>query len=470
MDSVNKGLRDTRKPGNGIRKAELPLRSSCEIQGNILEKFPEENQAFILFGFSDPVPAKRWLKSLLPEISTTALLTRDVRKSAGQSYCALGLTYHGFAILSAELVAELEPFKAFCEGPALRAPKLRDSGPSDPNQWIFGGPSRAQVHAVITLASKRSDSLELAIAKHRAIGDREGLQILHIEIGGALPGAMAGHEHFGFRDGISQPSVRGFDIPPDSKIANANLPALPAGEFILGHPRYGTNCDRDAWPCPKWMYNGSFQVLKRLNQDVAGWRGQLTRVSQSISHQGLSISENTLAAKLIGRWPSGASLSKAPHKDSGSDDETSIDFHDDPFGLKTPRFAHVRKMRPGGKLIADREWRRIIRRSIPFGPVYDQELDFAAVPPIERGLLMNAFMANIEQQFEFLLRGWAHDPDFPEAGDGPDPLIGEDSSQVALRSDDGARYSFSMKRFVHTSGAVYAFVPSLTAIKKISSL
>jgi deferrochelatase/peroxidase EfeB len=148
--------------------------------------------------------------------------------------------------------------------------------------------------------------------------------------------------------------------------------------------------------------------------------------------------------------------------------DATFDFEDDPHGFKTPRFAHIRKMYPRTSLVIDRDWHRIIRRSVPFGPIYDPSSGDACGPHADRGLLMNCYMASIEQQFEFLMRGWANDPDFFEAGDGPDAVVGDMIQGVTLRQTLDRKNSFCLERFVHTSGAFYAFVPSLTVLETLA--
>ena len=61
--------------------------------------------------------------------------------------------------------------------------------------------------------------------------------------------------------------------------------------------------------------------------------------------------EEWLAAKIVGRWPSGAPLALAPDKDNpdlGADPKrnNAFMFGDDPHGLKSPFGSHVRRMNP----------------------------------------------------------------------------------------------------------------------------
>src|SRR6202011_4201030 len=70
----------------------------------------------------------------------------------------------------------------------------------------------------------------------------------------------------------------------------------------------------------------------RLVQDVAGFCDFLEQASQRLRAQFAelaNLSVDTLAARLVGRWPSGAPLSRSPMKDDpamGADDLVSNNF------------------------------------------------------------------------------------------------------------------------------------------------
>ncbi|HEX4963216.1 MAG TPA: peroxidase [Thermoanaerobaculia bacterium] len=429
------------------------LRASDEIQGNVLTPFPDGEQAFLLLHFADAEGARALLAEILPGLTTTAsLLSSPPRVCRG-----VGFTASGLRKLAPLWAAGLEPFLAFREGPAVRAPRLRDHGPSAPERWVFGTLDPG-VDAVLTLASAEPAAAGEEAAHWQERSRALGVHCLFDQRGARLPGIMAGCEHFGFKDGISQPAVRGFDRAP------AGL--LPAGEFILGRPRLAAGGgEAEPLPCPDWMCDGSFQVLRRLSQDVAGWRAQLARLAASLSPE-RPMCPHQLAAKLMGRWQSGTPLALSPDRDDHSPPEAEYDYNDDPFGYKTPRFAHARKMYPRDDAFFEKDWHRIIRRGIPFGPIYEPGSETAGA---ERGLLLNAFMASLENQFEFLMRGWANDPDFIEAGDGPDPLIGESGEPATLRHPEGCPTALRFERFVHTTGAVYAFVPARSVVARLAA-
>src|SRR5262249_33120752 len=101
---------------------------------------------------------------------------------------------------------------------------------------------------------------------------------------------LPGHEHFGFKDGVSQPGVRGLvsrtpkvyltprllKRPTDGSIefSKPGQPLVWPGHFVLGYP-FGDRNDgsrQDPLPLARpWFKNGSFLVFRRLNQNVAGF-------------------------------------------------------------------------------------------------------------------------------------------------------------------------------------------------------
>jgi Dyp-type peroxidase family len=283
---------------------------------------------------------------------------------------------------------------------------------------------------------------------------------------------MAGHEHFGFLDGISQPGLRGraSEDATDVLTARQNL-ADPGegkpgqdlvwpGEFVFGYPgqvgsRDGLEPGGDASfdgagspQVPAWASDGSFLVFRRLGQDVF-------RFHRFLREEGmrLRMSPAAVGARLVGRWPSGAPLMRAPAADDptladndcannhfwfqrdtgpvrpGREDQCPPDNFQpaaaDPFGRVCPRNAHIKKANPrdlvGG---AARRMHRILRRGIPYG---DPSPSTPSVPlddGQERGLLFLAYMTSIVRQFEFVTDHWIENPDFPLARTGTDALLG----------------------------------------------
>ena len=500
----------------------LPLRTSTDIQGNILAGFRKDHQVFVFLAFpGDPAQARGWLSDLLPSIATTKEVAAfNARFSAARrlnggddpenlqsNWVNVGFTADGLKRLgSPQVVADVagtvaQEFPSFVAGAAGRAVAMGDVAPdSDPSRWLVGAPNQPAVDAILKVAADDPDDLLVQMEKLRASASKHGLVTVFEQRGNTLPGERAGHEHFGFKDGVSQPGVRGFDKPGASS-SNLNVQGrsdevegstgtklVAASQFVLGNPDENGAIAKNF---PSWMNNGSFQVWRRLTQDVPGFWSQVTSQLQA---QNPSLpptdpaTEDQLAAKLMGRWRSGTPVDAAPSADDRSArdplDDNDFDFSGraadgsldapgvapsiDSAGLRCPVDAHIRKMNPrnGGEAS-----HRIMRRGIPFGLPFDPAAGRGQGVDADRGLVFVAFMASIENQFEFLQSSWANGP-FPAGGH--DPIIGfpdathPPHTHVLPRDNGLPAISLTLQRFVQTTGAVYAFAPSLTTLKVLA--
>ncbi|WP_330328549.1 peroxidase [Streptomyces sp. NBC_00536] len=496
----------------------LPLRTDATIQGDVLAGFRKDHVCLLLIHFHEPAMARRWLGKLLPELSTTDKVTRfnhefsAARRLRGGVdpatmsvlWTGLSLTHPGLSALAGK-----DPFpavpagstaEAFVEGAAARAGQLGDTGDSAPDGWLFGA-AGADVHAVLTLAADDPKGLADAVDRHRNSLDRSMAEVVFRQDGATLPGALRGHEHFGFLDAISQPGVRGFDAPdPGIGTGVRGKPGtrlLPAGEFLVGHERVG---HRPAG-LPEWATGGSFHVVRRLAQDVPGWWEQAQACLAELKKSGAAPADagpTWLAARMVGRWPGGAPVATCPAAERvprpGEDIDGMLDFHDDPQGWTTPLFSHIRKSNPRAGLtpapgrpplpVSDLDNRRIIRRGIPFGPPHpaaaghggDGGSGARGNPPHDaaRGLLFISHQADLVEQFEFIAKRWINNADFPPARHpvpGVDPVIGAGSAAAfECPSDTGSRATtLSFGRYVRTEGTVYAFTPSLPTLRALAA-
>ncbi len=346
--------------------------------------------------------------------------------------------------------------------------------------WLFGKDPNS-IHAIVTIAADRESDLAVEIAHQRELAAQNGLAVIFEQDGATLPHESAGHEHFGFKDGISQPGVIGFDdADPDNPSQVNGKPGtelLPTGLFVLGYP--ATTDGAVSVAVPKWMWDGSFLVLRRLAQDVPGfWEGVETANStlQPADRSDATGIPNadTLAARLVGRWRSGTPTDDSPTADHllpSGPGLNDFDFTSDLDGQKTPHAAHIRKVYPrkgnSGLNELQTQARRILRRGIPFGEPFDPSSGRGEGIDAERGLIFQCYQASIFQQFLFLQQAWINNAAFPEPGAGNDALIGN-ASQVTVNPNGVAR-SLSLADFVTTQGAVYALTPSLSTLALLAS-
>jgi deferrochelatase/peroxidase EfeB len=149
-----------------------------------------------------------------------------------------------------------------------------------------------------------------------------------------------------------------------------------------------------------------------------------------------------------------------------SANENDFDFSADPSGTNVPRSAHIRKsnIRQGGSLA------HIMRRGIAYGEPFraDADPNSAEGANQERGLLFLCYQASITAQFEFIQTAWVNNPNFPQANDGVDPIIGQAPS--CPLSVPGWQPISDVPRFVRTRASVYLFSPSFTSLRYIANL
>jgi Dyp-type peroxidase family len=483
-----------------------PVLRLGRIQGNSVAGFRQDHQAFVFGRITRPAAFRGWLSALVPAIATARQVLdhnrrfRELREERGEEPAELVALWRNVAFSAAGLrklvgarpVAAFHD-EAFREGLPARSGLLGDphSGPGSPGGWRFGGTAATEPHLVLTVAS---DDAALRDAEvERLVAGARGWRPLWVQPGDNLPAAMAGHEHFGFRDGISQPGLRGRGGRGAADLVTGRDPALPArlrarfarsgqpllwpGQVVLGAPRqHPLNPVRPAprrpLPGPPWCRDGSFLVIRRLRQDVAGFWALAARIGRLTGRDPIAA-----AARLVGRWPSGAPLVTSPEADDPAQARRN-DFlfeAEDPEGARCPLAAHIRKVNPrdvtteqGGA--NDTLTRLMMRRGIAYGPAVAEPWRMRRDDGADRGLLFAAHMASIVDQFEFLPQNWINDPLQPEGG-GHDPLVGQEDAGARRRhvdvphAADGAPVRIRIDReVVIPTGGGYFFAPSTSAL------
>jgi Dyp-type peroxidase family len=273
-------------------------------------------------------------------------------------------------------------------------------------------------------------------------------------------------EPFGFKDGIGQPAIEGSGIPGN----NPHEVPIKAGEFVLGYQ--DETGDVSPVPQPEVLgRNGTYVAFRKLHTRVAAFRQYLRARATSPAD------EELLAAKFIGRWPSGAPLALAPERDDpelGADPKRNNAFlyaADDAKGLKCPVGSHARRMNPRDSVvIGEVRLHRMIRRGMSYGPQLPHGVleDDGA----DRGIMFAFLGAHLARQFEFVQTQWVNDGKFIGAPSEMDPLTGPNngSSQFTVPQQPIRRRLQGLPAFVANRGGEYCFQPGLRALRWIAEL
>lgn len=452
-----------------------------DIQAFIMHTYrPCALRAFVL-KVQNARAARRFLGGLTSgDASTPQLATADQWQQEHTYRVNVGISYNGLAALEVP-DSSLRTFPdEFVGGGVAAAPRIGDTGDSAPEKWQqpFASPD---VHVLVFLFITDTVTIEKTIetvsARLRALYSAGACQELSVRDARSLPGDVA---HFGYRDGFAQPTIEGGPPPVIPDI----LPHASASEFLLGYE----NLTTDRVPAPSELCrNGSYAAFRILEQDCHAFEAFLAEQSTQTN-----LDPELIAAKLCGRWRSGAPLTLFPNADDPQRDDpgsfaryNSFDYvktdnfkpgddYDDSRGYLCPIGSHIRRMNPRHSRVAGNSGlsHRIVRRGLPYGPPYD-----AANPDdgIERGLLGLFIGASLKNQFEFLMKHWANDGGFAGIGQTRDPILGDNSPSDSkfLIPVEGSKKPVVVRglpRFVKTRGGAYCFVPSVTAIKYLSAL
>jgi Dyp-type peroxidase family len=368
-----------------------------------------------------------------------------------------------------------------------RSAFLGDVGEQAPATWAWGGPDNPRVDVLLLLYAGSAAELTAKVESVRSRLTVDGVR----EVVELPTTPLSPRDHLGFADGISQPAVAGLHGDRDRGVA--------LGELLLGYANaYGRRTGGPVLPAaqdPGRMLppaprddgpgtvdlgrNGSYLVVRTLALDIAAfWQ----HVDRWATRTGLPAEQ--VAAKMVGRWPDGTSLTvSADHPLGTEPPDNDFRYHrdGDASGRGCPVAAHVRRANPRDSLdprpgsaasvrVNDRH--RLVRRGRQYGPL-GGDADPGTGPDIERGLHFLCLNANLSRQFEFVQHTWLNNPAFAGLQDSPDPIAGHHPpggrGVFAVPADPVRHRLLDLPDFVRVRGGGYFFLPGVRALHHIAS-
>ncbi len=425
-----------------------------DIQHFLLTRTPALAARYEFLTFKHAAAGKAWLAEMVDKVGTGA----GARSGAPETrWVTVAFTWNGlraFGIDEADLATFPEEFR---QGLPARAEILGITGASHPDRWESGLTSPA-LHAIVILFARDAAAREVATRQHREylarIGGVTVLASLDLE---AIPPYDDIREHFGYRDRLSETVIEGTGVEPTP---GSGRP-IKAGEFILGYP---DERGQPALPRPERLSrNGSFLAYLRMQEHVGAFRDFLERQAETPDEQEM------IAAKLMGRWRSGAPLVLAPDRDDpalGRDMQRTNDFDYgtmDPRGYRCPVGSHIRRMNPRDT-VENMERRRMIRRGATYGPALPAH---APEDGVDRGIAAFVGCASLVRQFEFAMNVWANDPAFKDLGNERDPIIGtqDGTFDMTIPRRPIRKQIKGLPAFTTIKGGAYFFLPGIRALR-----
>jgi Dyp-type peroxidase family len=431
-----------------------------DIQHILLTRTPALTGQYEFVSFRERAGGKAWVNALLDKVQSAAEAGSSVASS--KRWVTVAFTWNGLRALGVDegsLATFPEEFK---QGMVARAEMLGDTGVNHPDNWV-GGLASPDLHAIAILFARDAPERERCLSEHQKLLERcPGVELLSSLDLEATPPFDYAHDHFGYRDRLSQPVMEGSGEQPTP---GSGAPLKP-GEFILGYP--DEDGPQQLLPQPEILsQNGSFLAYRRLQEHVGRFRDFLAQNGKTAEEQEL------VAAKLMGRWRSGAPLVLAPEKDDpalGADMQRNNDFNFremDSHGYAMPLGSHCRRMNPRDTA-HNMNRRRMIRRGATYGPPLPEG---APEDGIERGIAAFVICASLIRQFEFAQNVWINDKNFHELGNERDPIIGTQDGTLEFKIPKRPikKRITGLPAFTTVRGGAYFFLPGIKALRYLST-
>ncbi|KAK7051605.1 hypothetical protein VNI00_004584 [Paramarasmius palmivorus] len=487
-----------------------PLPDLNNVQGDVIFMFPKRWEQFMFFKITNVVQFRKALGVYAPMITSsaqTALNIDAIDKSGGAN---LDIVSYGFAITKSGLkalgITEKLNEPHFDQGSLINEKaQLGDMREYDP---VFNGDGVND--GIVVVTARTEETCKKAMDGIKIIF-KDSVTVLCTYEGRVRPGEA---EHFGWRDGISQPAPKEIVHPkPGQRVVKPGVLVLG----FPGDPVYDVKGMR-----PTFTKEGSFMVFRKLEQNVLfledytnqNW----TFIPANVpGDKPLDEDERKglFGARIVGRFKSGVPLALSPYREDTKylqpDYINNFDYTE-PNG-RCPFSAHVRKTAPRQlQPIVSKEYLDasvLVRAGIPYGDeISDKEREeWAKLSPSERenaksprGLLFVCYQSSIDNGFFRQQAGFANNDFFPITGlvpqkIGQDPILGgpkpvtgtqgevdiSQDGEVTMQviNKKGDKYevdgfakkidpsvvSYEQKFFVTSRGGEYYFIPSISTVK-----
>jgi deferrochelatase/peroxidase EfeB len=431
-----------------------------DIQHFLVTRTPALAARYEFLSFRSPDAGRAWLEGMVDKVGTAQSVGAN---SPDARWITIAFTWNGLRALGLD-EASLSSFPdEFKQGMVERAQVLGLTGANHPDKWI-GELANPALHAIAILFARDNAERERCTKEHaRYLAELRDVELLSSLDLAAIPPFGYAHEHFGYRDRLSHPVIEGVD--DDDPTPGPETPLKP-GEFFLGY--VDESGIVPVMPQPETLsHNGSYLAYLRIEEHVGAFRDFLRQQGNTTDEQEL------VAAKLMGRWRSGAPLVLCPHKDDlelAGDRQRTNDFNYgkmDPYGYACPVGSHMRRMNPRDTA-ENMNRRKMIRRGGTYGP---------ALPPgapedgVERGIAAFIGCASLIRQFEFAMNVWTNDPNFKELGNERDPFVGtqDGSFDFTIPKRPIRRKIKGLPQFTTIKGGAYFFLPGIRALRFLAA-
>jgi deferrochelatase/peroxidase EfeB len=236
-----------------------------DIQHILLTRTPALTGRYEFLSFRNAAGGRAWLSAIREKAQSAAEVMASVEKD--KRWVTVAFTWNGLRALGVDegsLATFPEEFK---QGMVARAEMLGDTGENHPDKWV-GGLASPDLHAIAILFARDAAERGRCLTEHdKLVAQCQGVEVLSTLDLEAMPPFDYAHDHFGYRDRLSQPVIEGTGEVPTP---GTGAPLKP-GEFILGYP--DENGPPANLPLPEILSrNGSYMAYRCLQEHVGRFR------------------------------------------------------------------------------------------------------------------------------------------------------------------------------------------------------
>jgi Dyp-type peroxidase family len=469
-----------------------------DLQGNILKGHERNYSAHIFVNFkSEHEAARKWIShfgekfvtSAKNQIEYSAKYKQSEGTESGGLFANFLLSYKGYKALGFDLKGNSEKGKFPCWNflvglQSLAVQQKLEDPPLE--EWEEG--FQNEIHAFILLADNDRDNLE---KQAKQVIEEVGrvAEIVHTEVGIVLKNKKGQTiEHFGFRDGVSQPLFLKEDIDLAKEQGTDLWDTSAPLELVLVKDPFGEG---------EHSF-GSYCVYRKLEQDVRGFREAERELAKKLRLSDQDVER--AGALVVGRFRDGTPVTLSASEQNPDTVPNNFNYDGDRDGMKCPFHAHIRKSNPRGdkndkdQTLEEHRQRRIVRRAVSYGEMPNardnslskisrlenqlEHLKEVKVQPASGekvGLLFLCFQRDIFNQFMFMQKNWANNQHFVNHKTGLDGIAGQGKKQIEGQAwpkewGKDEKVPFDFYNFVTMKGGEFFFAPSISFLKNISAI
>src|SRR3954465_12062135 len=185
----------------------MPMLDFDDIQHILLMRVLALTGRYEFLSFRTATGGRTWLSALREKVQSAAQVRASVEQE--KRWVTVAFTWNGLRALGVDEPSLATFPEEFKQGMVARAEMLGDTGTNHPDNWV-GGLASPHLPAIAILFARAGSERVRCLAEHqKLLAGCPGVEVLSSLELEATPPFDYAHDHFGYRDRLSQPVMEG---------------------------------------------------------------------------------------------------------------------------------------------------------------------------------------------------------------------------------------------------------------------